>query len=633
MVNGIMDTGDFDDGSFWLFVDPPPGIYRLTIFGLSSIVFGYVFIILKLLTKWRYTTKISPTMESGRKINVLTKTLMRALHRVSINRTASRSLASAATKAALLASNESIARKRILVDLALETAMLIQILEDGSPLVLVAVFTFIIVANATGCALIIFFPLKKAALIENIVDLMFDLLVTVGYPMLSVWYCLSTFSFDRAKLAINLKVFPQGWLETSAGSIADPTQTVVIYKILGALRISSVLNFFTRIGINITLGLKFHRAMDLIDNPRKQQTGVYPKRNLVAAASLVIFAVLIAVYAEECVRTSAIACRPHPECAMHAQRWTLLENSSLSQCPCLALIDNEIAPKTYAEWTNPKNLTNKVAVLAATGDLQIIQLINRNLPELPNEVRGCTGMRYMRVEGHPAVSLVDLPNDMFDDMSVLTTLHLGFNVDLTRLPSLSGLTNLKLLVVAASLSLVELPAFDNLSKLERLVITVVPLLNTLPDLSPIKNLKSFVAMDRGAWCCNGFLGKCDLLNPLCGIHPVWGTPAAICLPANRTASIATRDIAAKFAHSICGEVLRPANAQPFPAEDTMASCNGILYRQCTFPGVPEAICYNARVMGIACTPSKFPIEMRRRQIAQGVGDPCNPEYESWLGCK
>ncbi|KAF1787629.1 hypothetical protein JG687_00018661 [Phytophthora cactorum] len=25
--------------------------------------------------------------------------------------------------------------------------------------------------------------------------------------------------------------------------------------------------------------------------------------------------------------------------------------------------------------------------------------------------------------------------------------------------------------------------------------------------------------------------------------------------------------------------------------------------------------------------------MRRRQIAQGVGDPCDPDVEAWLGCK
>ncbi|ETL30878.1 hypothetical protein L916_16196, partial [Phytophthora nicotianae] len=377
--------------------------------------------------------------------------------------------------------------------------------------------------------------------------------------MILVCYCLSAFKFDRAKLTINLAAFPQGWMEQSASTIADPVQTVVIYKTLKSLRISSVFNFFTRMGINVTLWFKLHRITNFMNNPRSQTSSIYPKRNRVAASSLVVFTLLVIVYVEESTRTSARACYPHPECVMNARRWIMLEKDSLTQCPCLALIDNDIAPKTYAEWMNPKNVTTKVAQLATTGFLQIVQLTNRKLEVIPEELRGCTDMRYislvythtqtfpvwiheltqleyLRVEGKPTVGLVSLPADMFDEMSSLTTLHLGSNVALTQLPSFHGLTSLKMLAVAVSLSLLELPAFDSLHKLERLIIAIAPQLDSLPDFLPIHDLKSFVTIDRGMWCCNGFLGECDLQNPLCGVHPVWGSPAATCLPANRTAS-------------------------------------------------------------------------------------------------
>ncbi|ETI47391.1 hypothetical protein F443_08401 [Phytophthora nicotianae P1569] len=542
------------------------------------------------------------------------------------------------------------------VDLFIQTVMLLQILENGLPIALVAVFTVIVAANALWCAILMFLPLKQAVLVENFVDLIFDLLIAVGYPMILVCYCLSAFKFDRAKLTINLAAFPQGWMEQSASTIADPVQTVVIYKTLKSLRISSVFNFFTRMGINVTLWFKLHRITNFMNNPRSQTSSIYPKRNRVAASSLVVFTLLVIVYVEESTRTSARACYPHPECVMNARRWIMLEKDSLTQCPCLALIDNDIAPKTYAEWMNPKNVTTKVAQLATTGFLQIVQLTNRKLEVIPEELRGCTDMRYislvythtqtfpvwiheltqleyLRVEGKPTVGLVSLPADMFDEMSSLTTLHLGSNVALTQLPSFHGLTSLKMLAVAVSLSLLELPAFDSLHKLERLIIAIAPQLDSLPDFLPIHDLKSFVTIDRGMWCCNGFLGECDLQNPLCGVHPVWGSPAATCLPANRTASRATLDAIAKFSKSICGGLLRPTDVQYPPTEETMASCGGILYRQCELPGSPAAICYNARFMGIACTTSVYPIEMRRRQIAQGVGDPCDPEYEAWLGCK
>ncbi|KAE9020272.1 hypothetical protein PR001_g13645 [Phytophthora rubi] len=44
------------------------------------------------------------------------------------------------------------------------------------------------------------------------------------------------------------------------------------------------------------------------------------------------------------------------------------------------------------------------------------------------------------------------------------------------------------------------------------------------------------------------------------------------------------------------------------------------------------MCYSARFMGIACTSNPYPIAMRRRQISEGVGIPCDPRYEAWLGC-
>ncbi|KAG6964017.1 hypothetical protein JG687_00006222 [Phytophthora cactorum] len=172
---------------------------------------------------------------------------------------------------------------------------------------------------------------------------------------------------------------------------------------------------------------------------------------------------------------------------------------------------------------NPKNVTAKVTQLATMGLLQIVQLTNRNLQVLPEEIRGCTEMRYislvythaqtlpvwikelkqleyLRVEGKATIGLVGLPVDMFDEMSSLTTLHISTNV-LTRLPSLHRLTNLKMPALAASMALEKLPAFH---KLERLVIAITPLLDSLPDFSPIQDFKSFVTMDRGTWCCNGF---------------------------------------------------------------------------------------------------------------------------------
>jgi hypothetical protein len=80
---------------------------------------------------------------------------------------------------------------------------------------------------------------------------------------------------------------------------------------------------------------------------------------------------------------------------MHARRLTILQENSLTQCPCLILIDRDVAPKSWEEWLQPRDVTEKVAQLASMGELQAILLTNRYLPVLPAELRRCTGIKHL----------------------------------------------------------------------------------------------------------------------------------------------------------------------------------------------------------------------------------------------
>ncbi|RLN06306.1 hypothetical protein BBJ28_00017839 [Nothophytophthora sp. Chile5] len=578
-VNRVMDTESFDSGSFWLLVDQSSALVVLATFGLAVVALSYLFILVTMAFRRKSKQEAYVPQSPTSKLESMKKRVEKALDDAATKPKGGKVSSSAVKLAASLARDGSSTRKIIV---------------------------------------------------------RFDLLIAVGYPMLVLFYCFSTFSFDRAKFAINLDVFPPGWFEQGASVIADPVQTAVIYKTLKSLRIASVLDFFTRVGVNATLCFRFHYVVKQIQDPRKQQSSVYPKRHRAAAALFAAFAALLVVFVEESIRTSTLACQPHPECAVNARRWTFLESDSMVQCPCLILIDRDIGPKTFAEWEQPKNVTDKVAQLAAMGELQTLQLTNRYLPVLPDELRRCTEMQHLHLESKFTSPVVILPDDMFEDMGALTFIHFAAFIPMTRLPSFRGLTNLKSLTLAVFLFLEELPAFDTLPNLERLVLASVPPIDSLPDFPTNKKLKSFAASDRGTWCCNGFLGVCDLQNPLCGVHPLWGTPAATCLPANRTEKVASASTLAaveQFADTVCGAVLQPGVLEGPPSEELMAPCNGTLYRQCKELANGEAMCYNARFMAVACTTNAFPIEMRRRQIAQGVGDPCDPEIEAWLGCK
>ncbi|KAF1787626.1 hypothetical protein GQ600_26003 [Phytophthora cactorum] len=272
-VNRVMNTEHFDDGSFWLMVDPTKTMVGLATFGLSVVVIGYLGVFVKMLT-----------------------------------------------------------------NLALETLLLYQMLEAGSPTPLIAIFTVVVATNALACAAMMFVPHERAPLAETLIDVLFDFLIIVGCPMLVIFYCLSSFTFDRAKFAINLEVFPTGWFEQGASMIADAEQTAVIYESLKSLRILTPLNIFTRIGVNMTLCFRLWQL----------NSSVYPKRHRFGAAFLIVFAIMLIVFVEESMRTSSLACQPHPECVVNARRWTIVESGSLTQCPCIMLIDRDIAPKTYA---------------------------------------------------------------------------------------------------------------------------------------------------------------------------------------------------------------------------------------------------------------------------------------------
>ncbi|KAJ8526087.1 hypothetical protein ON010_g15093 [Phytophthora cinnamomi] len=198
---------------------------------------------------------------------------------------------------------------------------------------------------------------------------------------------------------------------------------------------------------------------------------------------------------------------------------------------------------------------------------------------------------------------------------------------------MDGLTNLKALTLALFLSLTELPSFDKLANLERLMLVTLPTIKGLPNLGSLEKLKTFTVNDRGSWCCNGFLDPCNLNDSFCAAMPLFGFPPALCLePSDPRATSETRAVVNKFSSTVCQGPEPKILAPGPPTPEGIAQCDGILYRRCNVSGFEEAMCYNARFMAISCDAGPLAIKMRRRQIEQGVGDRCNPEYEAWLGC-
>ncbi|KAG6951852.1 hypothetical protein JG687_00013340 [Phytophthora cactorum] len=79
-------------------------------------------------------------------------------------------------------------------------------------------------------------------------------------------------------------------------------------------------------------------------------------------------------------------CSIHPECVLFVQRW----KTSDEYYPCLVLIDIDVEPRTYEEWTDPIDTYDKVKALATSGLLTSIQII---MVKWPEELRKCQNLK------------------------------------------------------------------------------------------------------------------------------------------------------------------------------------------------------------------------------------------------
>jgi hypothetical protein len=308
-----------------------------------------------------------------------------------------------------------------IADFALQGALLYQVLETGLSVRLIAFFPAIIIFNAIICAAIIGFARERAGIYSIVADAWlvccivwsislspslsivltrgsFDFLIVQIYPATVLVYCLDNFTFDRRELAINEQVFTPGAFESIASVLADPVERAVILQTISSLRVYSFLNLFARVGTNLVMCARLHRGLSLVQLKKTKLPAPYPGSRLLGIVFVVIAATALVV-TEESVRASRETCHPHPECSVYAWRWlTLNGEDDQWQCPCLTIVDVDPRLRTYDEWVAPKNSTEKLAQLAASGDLHAIQITNRAVYSLPEQLRRCSNLRHLCVD-------------------------------------------------------------------------------------------------------------------------------------------------------------------------------------------------------------------------------------------
>ncbi|RLN58128.1 hypothetical protein BBJ28_00001335, partial [Nothophytophthora sp. Chile5] len=690
-ANVLMNTGDYDDGLFWLMSDEQSTLQLFSVLGLAIVNVFYVFVLLKMLV-WRTRDNVverwldrimanGPEMarpeapESYRKRFRLFWTELTGINGKN------RKFWNLWLKA---------------LDLAMLSVMLHELLEAGTPVSLTYGCAVMTALNSASCALEILGH-RHSAFVEILIDCLFDLLSSVLFPIGMLVYCSSHFEFDRAVFLINLELLPVGSFDRRARMYANPMEIALFRVTFDSLRIQTLADLFLRVGMLFSFCYRFKRIVEVLIDIQTQrlqkleqsQSGLQRQPTMLGCSRLlnglpvhqravfkptaglfIAYSIGVTVVTHQAVATSRSVCLPHPECVVFAYRW---QESEL--CPCRALIDGDPAPKTYFEWTHPVDATNSVRTLAAAGTLETLQLINLQLLTWPDELRACHDLNYIslincgteelpvwakdfrklqymcvappsspfypveycftncllfdrQIEGKQgSPNLAELPSDMFSQMPELRYLQLGLHQRMTHLPSLDRARSLRSLVLARMYTLLELPPLTQQSRLERVELNALSSLPWLPDLQPVTKLVHFAVFLGANFCCNGFLGVCDLSNAFCKGTSCFEDPRHL-------ATSATLQVFRDFSDGVC----QPSTAlSQALTPETIQMCEGVRFRQCRFP-VPDSdswivgMCLNHRMQVLACNPDPDKMAVRRRQIQDHVGVPCDPEVEAWLGC-
>lgn len=233
----------------------------------------------------------------------------------------------------------------------------------------------------------------------------FDLVFAVVAPIVTLAYCYSNFEFDRDALEINSQVYPAGSFERQARMIADPSQIFLFRTNFDSLRILSSTDFLLRVGMNLSFCNRLKRVVEVQLARRKPVAVLHHPHSTVAslavrqqrvprlyAVPFFLFGLLVSLATHESIKTSANACAAYPQCVGYGYRWS---SGSSHSCPCRILIDTDKEPRVWSEWINPVDDTEIVRQLATSGDLRVLQLINRRLRELPEELHKCGNLRHM----------------------------------------------------------------------------------------------------------------------------------------------------------------------------------------------------------------------------------------------
>ncbi|EEY53986.1 uncharacterized protein PITG_07669 [Phytophthora infestans T30-4] len=670
IANTIMNTTEFDNGEFWLLPKPEKSIVVSSVVLLTIFGIGYTALTVTMMFFYR----VGAPKENLKLDDILENTTAEVANTNGDEGNFAQRIFVWVRELPADIREHYFTAALDLPKLVFQTLTLATYLRKGFPIAIIYYYSVLLLCNWLATCYRNQRYVADPDLIIARLYYTFDLFFAVFAPLVVLIYYVDTFDFDRAAFQTRIETLGVGSFDTVARIYGDSSQISSFCSAFHYLQFSVGSTLFYKSALNILSLYKWRKIITtLIHNHHERQaerkrrasvkpvlqesqtgvikayltkrlSGTIPKpkfgqhfiSKLFLSLSFLVAGICMFVYSIGAVHSTTALCSKYDKCVLASFRW----NYGEKHCTCLVFADRQIAPTTYAEWTNPVDTTSDLAELATAGELRIVQIINRAVPELPEQLKNCdhleqlilaytktehlpewvskfSHLEFLHIEGdYTSKRLQTMSDGIFDTMSHLAFLHLGVHPDLEQLPSLSSLNNLRYLALAVMDSLQEIPSFQGLSDLTDLHLEHLPRVAMLPSVQPLKSMQHFIVASRIAVCCNGYLTEnCNMTEgqclPIAGeMHPLTCTDERI--SAEDNATLATFG-AAPTKHS------------------TDDLCNGIKYRYCKLNGV-DGMCFNTRMMVINCSTSSGYIAMRRLQIQRRVGEPCDPVEEAWLGC-
>jgi hypothetical protein len=224
-------------------------------------------------------------------------------------------------------------------------------------------------------------------------------------PIFLLMYSYTAFDLDREIARLNLEIYFKGAFQQQARMQADPIVTTLFRFCFDSLRTLTWTDLVVRLAMNVSFSFRLSRLVEVVYQRRKKIRRTSSKLDKLKSQRpvpgwvgvlFVVASAFVVTYTARSIAESQQTCQEYPQCVAFAYRWDTQDS-----CPCLALVDVDRAPKTYQEWMHPVDATETVRELAMSGDLQVLQLTNRQMEVWPAELQRCVNLEYLYVWWEP----------------------------------------------------------------------------------------------------------------------------------------------------------------------------------------------------------------------------------------